>query len=222
MPAQHRDTGIHAEALIRIGAFAAMISPLVWLAFQVILLYQGRGGALGADPGKYIVHYTGTSAVLLLLATLAITPLSKLLASTMLVRLRRMVGLFVFAYASMHLLAYVTFLLEFDFGAIAGEIIKRPYITVGACAFLLLLPLAITSNRFFMRRLKQRWKRLHRLIYPAAILVILHVFWLTKSEYLEPLVYGALLLVLLGIRVFWWLQGRGFPYSIRRREAFSK
>ena len=159
---------------------------------------------LGANPVEKLTHETGEWALRITLLTLAITPLRRLLGWTWLVRQRRMVGLYAFFYATLHFMTYMWLDQFFDWDAIVEDVIKRPYITFGFAAIVLMLPLAVTSPRAMVRRLGgPRWRRLHRLVYPMAILCVLHYLWLVKADYREPLIYSAILAVLLLTRVPW-------------------
>lgn len=176
--------------------------PLAWICYQIWLLQSGSGHDLGADPGKAIVLFFGEWAISFLVLTLALTPLRTLLQETWPIRVRRMVGLFMFFYASLHLASYAVLLLELDVGNIARDLAKRPYIAVGFAGWLLLLPLALTSTNAMARRLGRRWRSLHRLVYVVAVLAVLHVFWLAKSSYFDAFLYGLPLLFLLSTRFF--------------------
>ncbi len=169
------------------------LGKLVWLGFQ-----QG----LGSNPAETLIRGFGDWALYLLLIGLAVSPARKLLKLNALIRVRRMIGLFAFFYACLHLLAYVWFDQYFDFAAIIKDIIKRPFITVGFINFLALLPLAITSNKWMITRLKSNWVRLHRLVYPVSMLAILHYYMMTKADYLWPVVFAILLSVMLAYRLF--------------------
>ncbi len=188
--------------LLKPATFLLSLLPLVWICYQIWLLQSGSGHDLGADPGKAIVLFFGEWAISFLVLTLALTPLRTLLQETWPVRVRRMLGLFMFFYASLHLASYAVFLLELDVGNIARDLAKRPYISVGFAGWLLLLPLALTSTNAMVRRLGRRWRSLHRLVYVVAVLAVLHVFWLAKSSYFDAFLYGLLLLFLLSSRVF--------------------
>ncbi len=180
--------------------------PLVFLLCLVpfgVLIARGASGALGPNPVEAITHFTGDWTLRLLLATLAITPLRRLTGQVWLVRFRRMLGLFTFFYAVLHVLTYLWLDRFFDLGTIAEDVLKRPYITVGFAAFVLMVPLAITSTQGWIRRLGRRWKRLHRAVYAIGVLGVLHYLWLVKADLLEPAVYGIILAVLLGMRVPW-------------------
>ena len=176
--------------------------PFVYSLYQVYLLQTGQPNSLGADPGKALVHFQGEWALRFLLLTLLVTPVRKFPGLADLIRIRRMLGLFAFFYAAMHLLAYSQFLLLTDLSGIAADIAKRPYITVGFAAFVLLIPLAVTSTDGMIRRLKRRWKQLHSMIYVVAVLVVIHLAWIAKSSYAEPVFYGFLMAFLLGYRLW--------------------
>jgi sulfoxide reductase heme-binding subunit YedZ len=164
--------------------------------------------ALGAEPVTAIEHELGLWALRLLLVTLAITPLRVLSGQAVLLRFRRMLGLYAFAYASLHLAAYLVLDLRGYWAQIFEEIAKRPYITVGFAAWLLLVPLAVTSTRGSMRRLGRRWGQLHRAIYAIAVLAVLHFWWIVKSDLREPALYAGILALLLGWRLWRWIARR--------------
>ena len=176
-------------------------TPAAWLAWQVNEVARTGSNALGADPVAEIEHFLGLWALRLLMLTLAITPLRQLTGQSVLVRFRRMLGLWTFAYATLHFSAYLVLDLRGYWTTIFEEIAKRPYITVGFTAWLLLLPLAITSTTGWIRRLGRNWVRLHKLVYAIGVLAVLHFWWLVKSDIREPALYAAILAVLLGWRV---------------------
>jgi methionine sulfoxide reductase heme-binding subunit len=176
-------------------AFALCLLPLA------LLIRDAVYDDLGTDPVAQLEHRTGLWALRLLLATLAITPLRRLSGRAEPVRYRRMLGLFAFFYACVHLTVYLVVDLGGYWSQLLTEIAKRPYMTVGFSAWLLLLPLAATSTRAMMRRLGRHWQRLHRLVYPAALLAVLHFLWLVKADHREPLLYLAALAVLMLLRV---------------------
>jgi sulfoxide reductase heme-binding subunit YedZ len=181
------------------------IKPALFLLCLVPLfelVWQGIYGSLGTNPVETITHGTGDWTLRFLLITLTITPLRRLTGNSWLLKLRRMFGLFAFFYASLHFMTYIWFDQYFDWAEIARDIPKRPFITVGFAAFVLLLPLAFTSTNAMMRRLKKNWQRLHKLVYVIAVLGVLHFLWLVKADVLEPAIYGAVLIVLLGYRAF--------------------
>jgi sulfoxide reductase heme-binding subunit YedZ len=156
--------------------------------------------ALGADPVKLILHTTGTWALRLLVATLLMTPLRDLTGSLVWLRLRRMLGLYVFFYALLHFSTYLFLDQDGKLSAIWHDIVKRPYITLGFLGLLLLVPLAITSTAKAQRRLGRRWTRLHRLVYVVAVLGVVHYWWLVKKDIRPPLAYAAIFASLLGFR----------------------
>ena len=179
------------------------LKPLLFLLFLLPLgglVWQGVAGGLGANPVEQITRTTGDWTLRLLLLTLAVTPLRRLTGWSELLRLRRMIGLYSFFYAGLHLTTYVWLDQGFNLAWVLEDVLERPYITVGFAAFLMLLPLAITSNQWSIRRLGRRWKRLHRLVYPAAFAGVLHFLWLVKADLREPLIYLGVLSLLLILR----------------------
>ncbi len=191
--------------------------PLIWLSCLAPLLIiaagvAGVGGVtLSADPIRETIHRLGRTALNLLLITLAVTPLRDLLRQPPLLRLRRLLGLFAFSYALLHFSAFAALDLRFDWGRIGSELAKRPYIIVGMTALLALVPLAITSTQGMMRRLGRRWAKLHRLVYPIALLGVWHFWWQVKADITQPLLYSAALSVLLGYRL--WKRWRATSMS---------
>jgi sulfoxide reductase heme-binding subunit YedZ len=176
------------------AAHALALSPLAWMVLDAM------HAALGADPVAALTHRTGDWALRLLLACLAMTPLRRVLGQPWPLRLRRLLGLYAFFYASLHLSVYLVLDLAGDWAHLLEDIAKRPYITVGFGAWLLLAPLALTSTRGWMRRLGRRWGQLHRAVYVAAALGVLHFYWGVKADVREPLLYAGVLAVLFGIR----------------------
>ncbi len=165
-----------------------------------VLVYNGFTNNLTANPIKEITHFTGEWALRFLLITLSITPLRKITRKNALIRFRRMLGLFTFFYACLHFSTYLVLDQFFDWNEIVLDVAKRPYITVGFSAFVLLIPLAVTSTNKMAQRLGNNWRRLHSLIYPIAILVIFHYLWLVKADILPPVIYGLILCLLLVLR----------------------
>lgn len=157
---------------------------------------------LGANPVEAMTHETGEWTLRFLLITLSVTPVRQILKLTWLIKFRRMLGLFAFFYATLHFITYIWFDQYFDWAEIVKDVIERPFITVGFTAFVLLIPLALTSNKMMMRRLKKNWVRLHKLIYVIAVLAVLHFIWLVKADYLQPFIYSVILLVLLSYRAY--------------------
>lgn len=189
--------------------FAACLVPLAIVIGKIIGI-----GRFGANPVEELLHSMGKTGLNLLLITLAMTPARKLTKQNWLIRLRRMLGLFSFFYIVLHLLTYAALDLRLDFGSLGADILERPYITVGMSAFLLMVPLAVTSTRGWQRRLGRNWTRLHRLIYACAILGVIHFWWQVKADIREPLLYAAILALLLGFR---WVDA--VQRSGRRRTA---
>ena len=185
---------------LKICIFILAFIPLIKL------IISGYFDNMGANPIEKITHRTGYWALVFLVITLGITPLRRLTGWLWLVRLRRLLGLFAFFYASLHFLTYLVLDQFFDWTSIVKDIVKRPYITIGFLAFVLLIPLAITSNDRLIRLLGgKRWRLLHRLIYPIAIAGVLHFWWLVKKDITEPLTFALILAILLGMRLFYWL-----------------
>ncbi len=182
--------------------FIASLIPFAWLLCGT---FGWLGVSLGADPVKKLEHECGTWALNFLLITLSVTPLRQLLSLPHLPRLRRMLGLFAFFYVVLHFAVYLTLDLELNFRTLFADIAKRPYITIGFTALLLLIPLALTSTNKMMRRLGRRWQKLHRLIYVIAILGVWHFYWQVKRDIREPLIYAAIVAILLAYR---WLRAR--------------
>lgn len=193
---------------VRMIAAKTAVFALCLLPAALIALDIARG-TLGPDPVAQITHATGLWALRLLLATLAMTPLRRLTGSPLPIRFRRMLGLFAFFYACLHLSIYVVLDLQGYWPQLLEDLVKRPYIMAGMAALLLLIPLAVTSTRGMMRRLGRRWGRLHKLVYPAAMLACLHFFWLVKADKREPLIYAGILAVLLAFRLPWRRLSRG-------------
>lgn len=183
-------------AWIKAGLFVAALVPLARL---VVLGFQND---LTANPVEFVTHETGTWALIMLMITLSMTPIRLLSGMTWQIQLRRMTGLFMFFYACLHFVTYVWLDHWFDWMAITKDIAKHPYVLVGFTAFVLSIPLALTSNKASVVRLRENWKKLHKLVYPIAILGVLHFWWLVKQDIREPLVYALILALLLGLRVY--------------------
>jgi methionine sulfoxide reductase heme-binding subunit len=180
------------------------IKALLWLVCLMPLsrlIYLGLTDGLGANPIEFITRSTGTWTLVGLLVTLSITPLRKLSGCSWLPRFRRLLGLFAFFYACLHFSTYIWLDQFFDPASIIKDIYKRPFITVGFTAFVLLIPLAWTSRQSMMRRLGRRWQQLHRLVYVAASLGVVHYWWLVKKDITQPLIYACVLSVLLAMRL---------------------
>ncbi|WP_230530953.1 protein-methionine-sulfoxide reductase heme-binding subunit MsrQ [Microvirga roseola] len=208
--AEGRGKGLALPQVPTIAVYIAGFIPAVWL------FYAGVTDQLGADPMRALEQGLGLWALRFLVATLAITPLRQLFSINLL-RYRRALGLLAFYYAALHLLTYLVLDQGLDVRAIVADIIKRPYTTIGMATFVILIPLAVTSNNASIRRMGgQAWAKLHRLVYAAAIGAILHYILVVKAWPPEPLIYAAIVAVLLGYRVW-----RAFfrPKPAKRRAA---
>lgn len=180
---------------LKLAVFAICLLPFVYL------LYAFFTHQLGANPYEELTRRSGEWTLRFLLLTLAMTPLRKLSGSTVPIRFRRMLGLYSFFYAVFHLLTYLWFDQFFDLAEIINDIIKRPYITLGMLAVLLMLPLAMTSTRGMIRKLGKKWQALHRLVYVIALLGVVHFMLLVKADILWPVFYGLVLAILLLFRL---------------------
>ena len=187
-----------AVRVLKIPVFLLCLLPAVKLALET---FGVAGLSLGANPVEALIHGLGIWGLNFLLITLAVTPLRRLTGQAWLLRFRRMLGLFAFFYILMHFLTYAGIDQRFDLDTIFEDIVERPYITVGFTALTLLLPLALTSTKGMMRRLGRNWKKLHRLVYVAAILGVWHFYWQVKLDTLEPVIYAAILAGLLALRI---------------------
>lgn len=211
---QHKTRTRSFKALI----FVACLLPAGALALGVF------ASGLGANPLETITHETGEWALRLLLVSLAITPLREAFGWNWLIQYRRLLGLFAFFYVCLHLSTYLVFDHFFDFQGILEDVLERPYITLGMTGFLLLLPLAVTSTNGWIRRLGRYWRRLHRIVYAAAIAGVLHFVWLVKADLREPLIYAGVLAALLGFRLLpehWRKRSKARRTKISRPESNS-
>lgn len=201
-------------ARAKVAVFAAACYPLARLVFY------GFTDRLGADPIRFVTWSTGLWTLVFLCITLAVTPVRKMTGIKALVRFRRMLGLFAFFYACLHFVTYIWFDKWFDLAEVAKDIGKRPFITVGFAAFILLIALAATSPRAVARKLGRRWQTLHRAIYVIGTLAILHLWWMKagKHDLALPKLYGAIMLALLGWRVLVWLDNRRSQWIQARRR----
>jgi sulfoxide reductase heme-binding subunit YedZ len=191
---------------VRFNKILIAVNALVPLA---LLLFDAFRGRLGANPIEFFLRSTGVLCLVFLLITLLVTPLRRLTGRSDLVKYRRMLGLFAFFYAGLHLVTYSIFDKSLDLAAIAGDVIQRPFIAVGMLAFLLLIPLAVTSTNGWIKRLGgKNWTRLHKLSYPIAILGVVHFWMIVKSDVFYPAIFGVVLLGLLGWRVTNFLSGK--------------
>ena len=181
--------------LVKPVIFFMALIPFIWLLLKV---FQND---LGPDPAQALSIETGEWTLRFLLLTLAITPFRQIFRMVEIARLRRMIGLFAFFYASIHFLSWMAFILGFRWLAIAEELVERPYITVGFLAYVILFLLGVTSTNSMVRRLGKNWKRLHKFVYAASILAIVHLLWILRTDVTEAVIYGGLLAILLGYRI---------------------
>lgn len=196
-------------------AFVFMSVPLWHLSWLTWQSMSGEGRGLGSNPVEYITHSTGDWGLYLLVMTLALTPIRLLLGMNWVIRLRRLSGLMSFLYLSLHFLAFFWFDHNFEVSAMWLDVVKRPFITVGMLAFVGMILLAVTSNRWAIHRLGRRWQSLHRIVYAIAILGVLHYWWdkAGKNVLSQPRLFAGVVAVLLLIRVFSW---------VRKRQAIAK
>ena len=187
------------------------LKVLIWLgAFMPVsrLIYLGFADGLGANPVEFIERSTGTWALVFLLLSLGITPLRSLTQQAWLIAVRRLLGLWMFAYACLHVTTYLWLDYQFDWADIVKDIVKHPYVLVGAAALLLTLPLAATSNQRAIKALKQRWKSLHKLVYVIGVLALLHFWWLVKKDVTEPVIYSLVFALLIMLRLPIFIKNR--------------
>ncbi len=187
--------GKNVWAIVKILFFTACLSPFL------SLLYDTLNNQLGANPIETLHFRLGDWALRFLCLGLAITPLKRITGFKDLIRFRRMTGLFAFFYASLHFLVYVVLDLSFSLELFIDEVPESPYIIIGLLTYCLLIPLAVTSTKGMQKRLGKKWRQLHKLVYFAAILAVVHYLWLVKSAFTEPLIYAGVVFVLLGFRV---------------------
>jgi methionine sulfoxide reductase heme-binding subunit len=210
---------LNIQPALKTTAFIASLIPLGQL------LYYAWTENLTANPIEFITRFTGSWALIFLLASLSVTPLRKISRWNGLIKYRRMLGLFAFFYVVLHFATFTVLDHFFDFQAIAQDVLKRPYVTAGFTAFVLMIPLAITSTAGMVRRLGKRWQQLHRLVYIAAIAAVVHFYWLVKSDIRRPVQYGVVLGLLLGyrllVKVLPLVSGRiaQFPSLTRSRQV---
>ncbi|MEE9309583.1 MAG: protein-methionine-sulfoxide reductase heme-binding subunit MsrQ [Cocleimonas sp.] len=185
--------------------FTRVFKPVVFILLLLPALYYAYGiwqDTLGANPLEAVIRGLGDWALRILLLTLVMSPLRRLINWGQALRLRRMLGLYAYFYVVLHLLGYLWFDQFFDWEEIWFDILERPFITIGMVSVVLLTPLAITSTKGMIRRMGKNWKRLHSLVYPISILAVIHFWWMVKLDVIEPIIYSAVLAVLLGERLF--------------------
>ena len=182
------------QRYLKVVIFTFSLMPIFYIIYQILT------NQLGPEPIKDITHHTGKWTLYFIVITLAMTPLKKITKLNIWINYRRMFGLFIFFYASVHLMTYVGLDYRFDLASIGDDIIKKKYIFIGFSAWLLLIPLAITSNKKMMKILKDKWKKLHRLIYLISLFGGIHYLWLVKRDLTEPLIFLTVILILLALR----------------------
>lgn len=188
--------------LIKVVLFVAALVP------QALLIRGAVTGDLGVNPAETIQLETGRWALRFLLLSLAVTPVRRMTGWNAIIQVRRMLGLFAFFYGVCHFLSYWSFDLNFAFSAMIGDVLKRPFIALGFAALVLMVPLALTSTKGWIRRMGKRWSQLHRLAYVSATLAVLHFIWKVKVFTGDPVIYAAILVALLGFRLFWAFRTR--------------
>jgi sulfoxide reductase heme-binding subunit YedZ len=197
------------ERAVRSGVFVLCFLPFAWLVYAVV------GDSLGPDPAEAVMRETGEWALRLLAVTLLVSPLRQWTGWSLVMKLRRMLGLYAFFYGCVHLLAFLQLFVGWSIGPLLEEVTERPYITMGFLAWCLILPLAVTSTRGMQRRLRRNWQRLHRLVYPAAVLACLHLLWQARSDVGEALAYIVIFALLLGWRVRRYRLRQTAPTGVR-------
>jgi sulfoxide reductase heme-binding subunit YedZ len=197
---------------VKVLVFVLCLVPVAWLG------WRGWRQDLSANPIEFITRYTGDWTLRFLVLTLAITPLRKLLGLPDLIKFRRMIGLYAFFYGCLHFTTYIWLDKFFDLGEMLHDVVKRPFITAGFTAFVLMIPLAITSTTGWIRRMGgKRWQMLHRLVYISGIAGSVHYYWLVKSAITRPVFYMSLVALALAIRAgYWWRGRRAAPSAVRR------
>ena len=175
--------------------FTLSLIPFLLITYKIVF------NKLGPEPVKEITHFTGEWTLIFICLTLAMSPLKRLTSFVFWINIRRMLGLFVFFYATLHLLTYVGIDYRFNWEPILDDVVKKKYIYIGFSAWLLLIPLTITSSKKMMKLLKNNWKKLHKLIYIIAIFGSLHFIWLSKTIFFKPLIYSLIILLLLSFRI---------------------
>ena len=179
---------------LKLGVFTLSTIPLI------LILYKIFFNKLGPEPVKEITSFTGEWTLIFICLTLSMSPLKKITNLILFINLRRMLGLFIFFYATLHLLTYVGIDYRFNFSPIIDDVLKKKYIFIGFSAWLLLIPLTITSSKKMIRILKDKWKRIHRLIYVIAVFGSLHYIWLSKTIFFKPMIYSLIIFLLLLLR----------------------
>lgn len=201
--------------LVKPAFFLLCLSPALWLAGAIVLALKGGPNVLGPDPAQFLALETGKWAMWMLIAALAVSPLRFLLNAPYVWKLRRMGGLFALFYVSLHFLVFLALLLEWRWQELGREVAERPYVTIGMLAFVLLIPLGMTSLQFAQRKMGRRWKQLHRMVYVVGILAVMHVVWIVRSSIGDALIYGMIMAALLGYRLLRHLYPQLRSFSLR-------
>ena len=190
---------------LKIAVFFISLWPIYIITYQIFY------NELGPEPVDRIINHFGEWTLIFILLTLSMTPLKKIISSLEWIKFRRMLGLFAFFYASIHMLSYVGLDYRFDFKPLIDDVLRKKFIFIGFSAWLLLIPLAITSSDKMVRILKKNWKKLHRLVYVISIFGVLHFIWLSKTIFFKPLIYSVIIVVLLILRIR--IKTRKFNYE---------
>jgi len=198
------------QKAIKSAIFVACVVPSIYLFY---LVWTNN---LGPDPGEALAKESGEWTFRFLLATLAVSPTQQITGWRITNRYRRMIGLFCLYYACLHFLVYLMFLLGFRWYTLYEEILERPYITVGFSAFLILVALGVTSPKSMLRKMGKNWKRLHRFIYLAALLAMVHMIWILRSDFGEALIYGLFVVLLLGFRLVYFIRKKSARFFARQ------
>ena len=196
----------------------ALLVPWCWLAYRIYLETLQVGSGLGADPVEGLIHYLGEWSLIVLLSAFSVTPLSRRFKWPMLIRSRRLVGVVAFVFVVTHTVVFAIFYAELQWQVFLQEVIERPYITLGMASVMILTLLTVTSTRGWQRRLGRRWKQLHRWVYLAVPLALLHLLWLRKDGYADVIIYSLWAVVMAAERLHHWLGGRRQKQS-RQTEA---
>jgi len=195
------DTVRKMRWLVKPAFVLLCLSPALWLVYTIVLALTGGQNFLGPDPAQYLALETGKWAMWMLIAALTVSPFRFLLNAPYAWQLRRMSGLFALFYVSLHFLVFLALLLEWRWQELDTEVAERPYVMIGMLAFVLLIPLGMTSVQYAQRKMGRRWKQLHRAVYVVGILSVMHVVWIVRSSIGDALVYGTIMAALLGYRL---------------------
>ena len=199
----------------------ALLAPWCWLAYRVYLETLLVGSGLGADPVEGLIHYLGEWSLIVLLSAFSVTPLSRQFKWPMLIRSRRLIGVVAFVFVVTHTLVFAIFYAELQWQIFLREVIERPYITLGMASVIILALLTLTSTRGWQRRLGRRWKQLHRWVYLAVPLALLHLLWLRKDGYADVVIYSLWAAAMAAERMHHWRTGRRQKQSRQTKASVS-